>query len=245
MVAKVEPPLYCILLGPPGAGKGTQAITLSQDLGLFRLSTGDLFRENIAKQTELGLRAKAYMDRGELVPDDVTIGMVLERLRRPDCSAGAIFDGFPRTVAQARALENALAACDEGISCVLDLEVSHEILIERLGGRWMCRGCGASFHVSYHPPAVEGQCDECGGELYQRPDDNPATVANRLRVYVQQTAPLEAFYRERNLLVVIDGEQSIEEVQQAMRVAMELAKSRQLFQFNTRRSMPPLPQRIR
>ena len=212
MVVDFNQPLYLILLGAPGAGKGTQAGLLSASLGIPRISSGDLFREHIRRQTDLGRQAKTYLDRGELVPDSVTVGMVVHRLDEADCGRGAILDGFPRTIPQAKALDAALAARDQRIHTVIDLQVDQEILVERLSGRWMCRSCGASYHVAFHPPAVKGVCDECGGELYQRVDDRPETIEHRLVVYYNQTAPLQEFYRDKALLTQLNGEQSIEAV---------------------------------
>ncbi len=220
MVANTERPMYVILLGAPGAGKGTQAAVLSQELGLPRISSGDLFREHIRLQTELGREAKAYLDQGALVPDSITVAMILHRLADPDCQNGAILDGFPRTVGQAEALEAALGVSGRGIHCVINLNVTHEVLIERLSGRWMCRGCGASYHVHYHPPKQAGLCDECNIELYQRVDDKPETIAHRLDVYFEQTAPLQCFYEQRGLVVEVDGEQDIEHVSRMMNAAL-------------------------
>lgn len=224
VVAQADHPLYLIFLGAPGAGKGTQTALLSQNLGILRISSGDLFRENIKNQTELGRAAKSYIDRGELVPDRVTVEMVMERIRRPDCRRGALFDGFPRTIPQAEALDAALAREGKAIRAVIDLVVDHDILLERLGGRWMCRGCGASYHLSFHPPAVAGCCDTCQGELYQRDDDSAATIEHRLLVYYRQTAPLQEFYRERSLLKTVDGQQEIEIVQEAVLTAIGMAQ---------------------
>ncbi|MFN8471988.1 MAG: adenylate kinase [Anaerolineae bacterium] len=215
--------MFLILFGAPGAGKGTQTALLSQILGIAPVSSGDLFRENIRQQTELGRQAKYYIDRGELVPDEVTVGMVMQRLEALDCAPGAILDGFPRTIPQAEALRGALAEQKKFIRCVVDLQVEHETLIERLGGRWVCRKCGASYHMSFHPPAQVGVCDACGGELYQRVDDRPETIEHRLEVYYQQTAPLQEYYRSQGLLMPINGEQSIEEVQEMVLRALGVA----------------------
>lgn len=223
MVANNGRPIFLILFGAPGAGKGTQTALLSQILGIAPVSSGDLFRENIRQQSELGRQAKYYMDRGELVPDEVTVGMVMHRLEAEDCAKGAILDGFPRTIPQAEALEAALAAQGKAIRSVLDLQVEHETLVERLSGRWVCRKCGASYHTSFHPPLQHGVCDACGGELYQRPDDRPETIEHRLEVYYQQTRPLQGFYRSRGLLMQLNGEQSIEEVQETVLRALGVA----------------------
>jgi len=204
---------YIILLGPPGAGKGTQARLLAGALGIPQVSSGDLFRENLREETELGLLAKSLMDRGELVPDDVTVRMVIERLSHADCEGGAILDGFPRTLAQAAALDGALAHEGHEISAALLIQVSDETVIKRLSGRWICRDCQAMCHIPFNPPREPGRCDRCGGPLYQRQDDQPDTVRNRLLVYYKQTAPLVGYYFARGILVEIDGEQEIEAVQ--------------------------------
>jgi len=204
---------YIILLGPPGAGKGTQARLLAGALGIPQVSSGDLFRENLREETELGLLAKSLMDRGELVPDDVTVRMVIERLSHADCEGGAILDGFPRTLAQAAALDGALAQEGHEISAALLIQVSDETVIKRLSGRWICRDCQAMYHIPFNPPREPGRCDQCGGPLYQRQDDQPDTVRNRLLVYYKQTAPLVGYYFARGILVEIDGEQEIEAVQ--------------------------------
>lgn len=223
MVAENCRPIFLILFGAPGAGKGTQTALLSQVLGIAPVSSGDLFRENIRQQTELGRQAKQYIDRGELVPDAVTVGMVMQRLAAADCARGAILDGFPRTIPQAESLAAALAAQDKALRTVVDLQVEHETLVERLGGRWVCRQCGASYHMSFHPPAQPGVCDTCGGELYQRVDDRPETIEHRLEVYYAQTAPLQEYYRSQGLLMPINGEQSIEEVQETVLRALGVA----------------------
>ncbi len=201
-----------VLLGPPGAGKGTQAKVLSEDLGLTHISSGDLFRENLKAQTELGKLAQSYMGRGELVPDDVTIAMVKDRLTRPDCVKGAILDGFPRTPAQADALAKMLAETGQQVKVVPYISVPSHELVERLGGRWTCREAGHVFHQTNNPPAVSGKCDYDGSELYQRDDDKPETVERRIRVYFEQTSPLIEYYRERGLLAEIDGLQEIGQV---------------------------------
>jgi adenylate kinase len=208
--------LYLVLLGGPGAGKGTQAELLSAALGIPQVSTGDLFRWNLKNETELGLLAKGYMERGELVPDEVTVGMVRERLSRPDCSAGAILDGFPRTVAQAEALEALLADLGSKLAAVPCIEVPEEVLLARLAGRWTCRACGAMYHQLFSPSQQAGVCDKCGGELYQRPDDTPETQKHRIQVYFEQTAPLIDYYRQKGLLVEVDGLPGIDEIQAAL-----------------------------
>ncbi|MGC9333190.1 MAG: adenylate kinase [Anaerolineae bacterium] len=208
--------LFVVLLGAPGAGKGTQAERLSENLGIPQVSTGDLFRENLKKETELGLLAKQYMERGELVPDEVTVAMVRERLSRPDAAKGAILDGFPRTIPQAEALEGLLHDMGTGLDLVPYIEVPEDMLLARLAGRWTCRRCGAMYHELYSPPQEPGVCDKCGGELYQRPDDTPETQKHRIKVYFEQTAPLIDYYRDKGLLVEVDGRPGIEEIQAAL-----------------------------
>lgn len=205
--------LYLVLLGGPGAGKGTQAERLAENLGIPQVSTGDLFRENLKKETDLGLLAKGYMARGELVPDEVTVGMVRERLSRPDAAQGAILDGFPRTIAQAEALEALLADMGSKLAAVPYIKVPEDVLLARLAGRRTCRACGAMYHDLFSPPQETGVCDKCGGELYQRPDDTPETQKHRIVVYFQQTAPLIDYYREKGLLVEVDGRPGIEDIQ--------------------------------
>jgi adenylate kinase len=201
-----------VLMGPPGAGKGTQALIVAEKLGLPHISSGDLFRENLREKSKLGILAQSYMDRGELVPDDVTVAMIEERLKRPDCSIGALLDGFPRTIEQAKALDKLLGTFKAKVNCVPYIAVPKEILIERLSGRCTCPICGNVYHNKYHPPKVPGKCDIDGGELYQREDDKPETVEKRIHVYLERTAPLIEFYRNRGLLVDVDGTKSIERV---------------------------------
>ena len=217
-------PRFIVLLGPPGVGKGTQAALLEKALGIPHVASGDLFREAIKQGTELGRLAKSYMDRGELVPDEVTIAMVRQRLAEPDCQRGAILDGFPRTIEQAEALEAALAEEGKAINVVLYIKASEETLLARLAGRWTCRRCGAVYHSLFDPPKEAGKCDRCGGELYQRPDDTPETQRRRIQVYLAQTAPLIDYYRRKGLLVEIDGEGSIEEVQAELMRAIEASR---------------------
>lgn len=209
-----------VLLGAPGAGKGTQAERLEQWLGIPQVSSGDLFRSNIARGTALGQQAQAYIEQGVLVPDEVTIGMVAERLAEPDCQAGVILDGFPRTVAQAEALDDLLAKMGRQVDLVPYIAVSRETLLARLAGRWTCKACGAVYHQVYHPPQTEGVCDACGGDLYQRPDDTVETQARRIDVYLKETSPLIDYYRERGVLVEIDGEREIDQVEAALRSAV-------------------------
>ncbi len=204
--------MYLILLGAPGAGKGTQAVTLVKRFGVAHVATGDLFREHVAKGTELGVLAKSYMERGALVPDDVTVRMLLERLARPDTAKGVMLDGFPRTIEQAEALGKALAAQGKKVDRVLYIKVPNEALITRLSGRLTCRTCGAVYHVSFSPPKKPNVCDKDGGELYTRPDDTVETARKRLDVYFAQTSPLIEYYETRGLLVEIDGDQDVDAV---------------------------------
>lgn len=203
---------YIVLLGPPGAGKGTQAQIISKTLNLAHISSGDIFRENLKNQTELGKLAQGFMDRGELVPDDVTIAMIRDRLKRPDCAEGALLDGFPRTPAQAEALAEMLDEWDAKIDCVPYISVDADVLIERLSGRWSCPTCGFVYHAVYNPPKVAGICDFEGAALYQRVDDQSETVKRRIDVYMEQTSPLINYYRKAGLLVEVDGTLPIEEV---------------------------------
>jgi adenylate kinase len=205
-------PTYIVLLGPPGAGKGTQAQIVSEELGLAHISSGDIFRENLKNKTELGKLAERYMNQGELVPDDVTIAMIRERLSRPDCAFGALLDGFPRTPPQAEALDEMLEEFDGKVKAVPFIKVPEETLIERLSGRWTCKAEGHIFHEKYNPPQEEGICDYDGSELYQREDDKSETVVRRIRVYFEQTEPLIDYYRKNGLLIEIDGTLPIEEV---------------------------------
>ncbi|MCL4561798.1 MAG: adenylate kinase [Chloroflexi bacterium] len=205
-------PVYVVLLGPPGVGKGTQAEALSNDLGLPHVSSGDIFRTNLQNQTELGKKAQAFMNRGELVPDDLTIAMIQDRLEQPDASKGAILDGFPRTPAQALALEKILDEWGGKILAVPYISAPPNVLIERISGRWTCRAEGHVYHAIYNPPKKPGKCDIDGSELYQREDEKPETVTRRIQVYMEQTTPLIAFYRQRNLLAEIDGTLPIEQV---------------------------------
>ncbi|MBN1935827.1 MAG: adenylate kinase [Anaerolineae bacterium] len=213
--------MYLVLLGAPGAGKGTQAALLVAKLGLVHVSSGDLFRENVGNQTELGMLAKSYMDKGELVPDDVTIQMVMERLSRPDCARGVILDGFPRTLDQAQALDKALLAQGVKISLVSYVFVPKDALLRRLSGRWTCKQCKAVYHEVYSAPRCVGVCDTCGGELYQRPDDRPETQKNRIDVYMRQTQPLIDYYRGVGVLTEVDGQGSVEQVQDALLKVIE------------------------
>ncbi|MCD6285511.1 MAG: adenylate kinase [Anaerolineae bacterium] len=218
-----QSPTYVILMGPPASGKGTQAERLQDVLGLSHVASGDLFRYNLKNETELGLKAKVYMDKGDLVPDDVTIAMVLDRLSREDCAKGALLDGFPRTLAQAEALEVALADSGNSINLVLNIQVPTKELISRVTGRRLCRDCGASYHIKFKRPKEEGVCDKCGGELYQRDDDTEATARRRLEVYNAQTKPLINYYSRKGSLANIDGNRPIDEVTDALKVAITAA----------------------
>jgi adenylate kinase len=204
--------MFVVLLGPPGVGKGTQAERLAADLQLPHISSGELFREHIQAGTPLGKEAQLYIDRGELVPDEVTIAMVAQRLGQPDCAEGAVLDGFPRTIEQAEALDDVLAEGDGAVTLVPYINASTKTLLQRLGGRWTCRDCQVVYHTLFNPPSEPGVCDACGGELYQRPDDTPETHRKRIEVYQEQTAPLIDYYRERRLLVEVDGERDIKGV---------------------------------
>ena len=213
---------YIVMLGPPGVGKGTQAKILAEKTGLAHVSSGDLFRENIKNQTELGQLAQSFINKGELVPDDVTIAMVRERLSRMDCQAGAILDGFPRTPTQADALKQMLVEFGGDVDYVPFISADDEVLITRLSGRWTCRANGHVFHTAFNPPQQPGVCDLDGSELYQRDDDKAETVTRRIQVYMQQTAPLIEYYREAGKLVKIDGAQPIEKVTAALVKALEV-----------------------
>lgn len=209
-----------VLLGPPGAGKGTQAKTLIDQTGLTHVSSGDLFRAALRDGTELGMLAKSYMDRGALVPDEVVIGMVMERIHQPDCTAGVIFDGFPRTIDQARALKAEMGKSNQAINAVLYLNVPQEVLLRRIAGRQTCRTCGAIFNLYYFPSYKAGVCDVCGGKLYQRSDDTIETAQRRLDVYFEQTMPLIEHYRNEGNLYEIDGHRDVAQVNEAMMAAL-------------------------
>ena len=204
--------LNLILMGLPGAGKGTQAEKIVEKYDIPHISTGDMFRLAIKEGTTLGKEAKSYMDKGELVPDEVTIGIVRERLSKPDCQKGFLLDGFPRTIAQAEALENLLNDMNESLDYVLHIDVPKDQLIERLTGRRICPTCGATYHVVFNPPEVDGKCDHDGSELIQREDDQPETVKTRLEVNVEQAQPLLDFYRDKGYLVSFEGDKDINDV---------------------------------
>jgi adenylate kinase len=209
-----------IFLGPPGSGKGTQAKMVSERLGIPQISTGDMLRSAVREGTPMGLKAKAMMDSGALVPDEVVVGIVQERLAKADCESGFILDGFPRTVPQADALQACLKGLGKDLDAVISLEVDTDAVVERINGRRTCRDCGKMFHVRFDPPAQENICDGCGGELYLRDDDQEATIRKRLEVYADQTAPLVAYYQRFNLVRAINGMQGIGQVQDQILVAM-------------------------
>lgn len=201
-----------VLLGPPGAGKGTQAKSISNRYSIPHISTGDIFRKNISENTPLGVEAKKHIDKGQLVPDEITINMVKNRLQDEDCKGGYLLDGFPRTVAQAEALQQFLIERNENIDTALLIEVPMEFILERMTGRRVCPSCGASYHIKFNPPTIAGKCDVCGSDVIQRKDDSEETVSERLDVYERQTQPLIDFYKERNLLSIVDGTKAINEV---------------------------------
>jgi len=209
-----------ILLGPPGAGKGTQAKMLIDEYQIPQISTGDILRAAVKEGTRLGKEAKSYMDKGELVPDSVVIGIVEERIQEPDCKKGYMLDGFPRTVPQAEALDDMLGKLSAQIDHVVSIEVANEELVKRLTGRRTCRECGAGYHVMFDPPKVEGICDKCGGELYQRDDDNEETVSSRLNVYESQTLPLIDYYKVKGKIRPIDGVGEIKEIFERITVVL-------------------------
>ncbi len=211
-----------MLLGPPGAGKGTQAKTLSERTSLAHVASGDLFRAALREGTELGMLAKSYMDRGELVPDEVVIGMILERIQQPDCAEGVIFDGFPRTRDQAKALEDVLSEHQSQIDAVLYLAVPNDVLLRRIAGRQTCKTCGATYNIYYFPSHRPGICDACGGKLYQRSDDSMETAQHRLDVYFAQTMPLIEHYQNQGSLHEIDGQREISLVTEAMLRALNI-----------------------
>lgn len=217
--------MLIILLGPPGAGKGTQAERIVRDNNLVYIATGDILRQAVKTETPLGRKARNYMDQGQLVPDELVVEIVKDRLTDFDCLKGALLDGFPRTVSQAVFLEQVLPDIKQQVDLVLSLEVAEEELIERLTGRRVCSDCGATYHLKFKPPQVRNVCDQCGGDLYQRDDDSLETVKERLQVYREQTEPLIAFYTEKELLCRIDGNQEIDQVYQQIDEAIEKIKS--------------------
>ncbi len=213
--------LHIILMGPPGCGKGTQGKMLEERYGVPQLSTGDMLRAAVREGTAVGREAKLFMDRGELVPDATIVGVIAERLEQTDCAKGCIFDGFPRSLGQAEALDRMLQESGRALNAVVNIAVSDEEVVKRLTGRRQCRNCGTGFHVAFKTPQQEGVCDACGGELYQRDDDNEQTIRDRLRVYNEQTAPLIEYYRERGLLQNVEGQGSIDEIFEKVCAAIE------------------------
>lgn len=218
--------MYVVFLGAPGAGKGTQAAEVAKATKLAHIATGDMFREAQKKGTKLALEAKTYMDKGMLVPDEITIKMVLERISAPDCKNGVIFDGFPRNLAQAQALDKAMAGQSKAIDHVVYIKVSEDELLTRLGGRWICRQCQTPYHEVASPPKVKGVCDKCSGELYQRSDDVPETIKERLKVFFAQTAPLIDYYTKMGKLREVNGEGGMEEIKQRILTAIGNKNSR-------------------
>ncbi|QYE98099.1 adenylate kinase [Paraclostridium sordellii] len=201
-----------ILLGPPGAGKGTQAAGIVEKYNIPHISTGDIFRKNIKEGTELGKKAKGFIDQGLLVPDELTVGLVTDRISQPDCKNGFMLDGFPRNVAQAQHLDKYLKKVGISLDKVVNIEVDKDILVGRAVGRRICKSCGATYHVEFNPPKVDGVCDVCGGELYQRADDNEETVSKRIQVYLDETKPLVNYYSQEGIIANINGQQSIDKV---------------------------------
>jgi len=213
--------LRLIVFGPPGAGKGTQAERIAKKFGIPHVATGDVLREAVAKKTELGVKARGYMERGELVPDGIVVGIVEERLRRPDCKRGFVLDGFPRTLAQAEALDEMLKNLETKIDAVINLETSEGEIVKRLSNRRTCRVCGAVYHLIFNPPKNPGRCDACNGELYQREDDKEEVIKKRLKVYRTQTKPIIQHYQERGVLRTVDGNKSIDEVSKTIGKLLE------------------------
>jgi adenylate kinase len=197
--------MYIIMLGAPGAGKGTQADILSQEMDLPHIASGDLFRQALEERTEVGLLAKSYMDKGELVPDKITIKMILERINQPDCASGCLLDGFPRTLHQAKVLDEALGEQGKSIDKAIYIEVPNEELVKRLSGRWLCRTCQTPYHIINSPPKTPGKCDKCGGKLYQRSDDREETVKDRLSIFFVQTVPILDYYKKQGKLIRVNG----------------------------------------
>jgi len=213
--------MYLVFLGAPGAGKGTQADIVSRKLELVHIASGDLFRQAVSKGTELGKLVKSYMERGELVPDEVTIRVISDRLDEPDCKSGCVFDGFPRTLDQASSLDQMLAARGKSIDKAIYIEVESDQLLKRLGGRWTCRICQAVYHEVSSPPKIAGKCDKCGGELFQRPDDNEQTIRERLKVYFKQTTPVLDYYKKAGKLATVDGQLNIDDVTREIMIVLE------------------------
>lgn len=212
--------MYIILLGAPGVGKGTQAAIVARELNLVHIASGDLFRQALEQGTELGIQAKSYIEQGRLVPDPISIRMVLERMSAPDCKSGVILDGFPRNLNQAEALDKVLARQAKAIDKVVYIKVSEEELLRRLSGRWVCRNCQAPYHTVNSPPRVWGKCDKCGGELQKRPDDTTEAIKKRLEVYFAQTTPLIDYYAQAGKLLEVDGERGVDEVSRRVVLAL-------------------------
>jgi adenylate kinase len=219
--------MYIVMLGAPGAGKGTQADILSQEMSLPHIASGDLFRQALEKRTDVGLSAKDYMDKGELVPDEITIKMILERIGQPDCASGCLFDGFPRTLQQAKVLDKALKEQGKSIDRAIYIEVPNEELVKRLGGRWLCRACQTPYHITNSPPETPGECDKCSAELYQRPDDREETVKERLNVFFVQTVPILDHYKRQGKLVRVNGNLGMQEVAREIVSALRASVSHQ------------------
>ena len=216
--------LRLVIFGPPGAGKGTQAERIAGRFGVPHIATGDLLRDAVARGTELGVKARGFMERGELVPDEIVVGIVEERLRRPDCKRGFVLDGFPRTLAQAKALDEILEKLEIKIDAVINLETSEEEIVKRLSNRRVCKLCGAVYHLIFNPPKNSercDRCDRCGGELYQREDDREEVIKRRIQVYRMQTRPIIEYYQERGVLITVDGNRSIEEVSKSIGKLLE------------------------
>ena len=213
------------MLGAPGAGKGTQADILSRDMNLPHIASGDLFRQALEKRTDIGLSAKAYMDKGELVPDEITTKMILERIDQPDCASGCLFDGFPRTLQQAKTLDKALSQQGRSIDKAIYIEVPDEELVKRLSGRWLCRACQTPYHITNSPPRTPGECDRCGGELYQRPDDRKETAKERLNVFFAQTVPILDYYKKQGKLIRVNGNLGMQGVAREIVSALRVSKS--------------------
>lgn len=209
-----------IIMGPPGAGKGSQAVLIKEEFHIPHISTGEIFREQIAKQSSLGIEAKKHIDKGELVPDDITVEIVRERLVLPDCQNGFLLDGFPRTIRQAEALDSLLQELNLALDLVLNIEVDYELLVNRIAARRICPNCGVGYNVVSIKPKVDGICDVCGHELIQRKDDNRKTVINRLKVYDNQTKPLLKYYQKQNLLVTIDGSGNIKDIFEKVKIIL-------------------------
>lgn len=218
--------MYIVLLGAPGAGKGTQAAVISQKMKLAHIASGDLFRAALEKGTDLGHQAKIYMEKGQLVPDEITIKMVLERITAPDCGIGIILDGFPRNLEQAKALDKALQQQNKEVDKAVYIKVSEEELLKRLSGRWICRDCQTPYHEVSSPPKVAEICDKCGGKLYQRADDNIETIKKRLKVYFAETSPLIDYYLSFGKLVEINGEGNMDEISERIINALQVEKNK-------------------